>query len=186
MSTLSVAVFVGSLRRDSINRKMALAAQSLAPGSMRLSLVDIGNLGFYNQDLEGTPPAAWTAYREQVRACDGALFFTPEYNRSVPGVLKNAVDIASRPYGQGVFAGMPAAIVGVVPGALGALAATQHLRLALGACNMPVMPGPELLIAGADKHFDATGALSAPATAELLQQFLVSFERWIQRFSRAD
>jgi chromate reductase, NAD(P)H dehydrogenase (quinone) len=181
MDTLNIAVFVGSLRRDSLNLKMAQATTALAPPGVSMHMVNIADLGFYNQDLEASPPAAWTSFRDQVGRCDGALFFTPEYNRSVPGVLKNAVDIASRPYGKGVFAGMPAAVVGVVPGALGALAATQHLRLALGACGMPVMPGPEALIGGADKLFDSNGQLVA-STQEFLRGFVGSFERWVRNF----
>lgn len=183
-SPKKVAVIVGSLRQGSLNRKMALAAAAMAPASMQLTLVEIADLSFFNQDLEATPPAPWVTFREQIKASDAVLFVTPEYNRSVPGVLKNAIDIASRPYGQSVFANKPGAIVGVVPGAMGSFGAVHHLRQILVSNNMPVMAGPEAYIGGADKLFGADGAIAVDASREFVLKFLGAFESWIQRFAR--
>lgn len=182
MTPLRIATIVGSLRRDSLNRKMAQAAKHLAAPTMALDIVEIGDLGFYNQDIEATPPPTWLRFREQVAAADGVVFFTPEYNRSVPGVLKNAVDVGSRPYGKSVFKGKPAAIMGVVPGALGATAAVQHLRVALVCNDMPVMSGPEAYVGGADKLFDAQGHIQVDSTRKFVEGFLQAFETWVRRF----
>ena len=135
--TRDVVVIVGSLRKDSLNRKAANAIAAIAPASLRFEIVEIGQLPFYNQDLDEAPPAAWTAFRDRVRAADAVLFVTPEYNRSVPGVLKNAIDVGSRPYGKSVWSGKPAAIVTVSPGAIGGFGANHHLRQSLVYLDMP-------------------------------------------------
>ncbi len=182
----NVAVVVGSLRKESFTRKIARAIVELAPGSLKLELVEIGGLPLYNQDDDGqSPPAAWTAFRERIRRADAVLFATPEYNRSVPGVLKNAVDVGSRPYGQSAWAGKPAAIVSVSPGALGAFGANHHLRQSLVFLDMPVMQQPEAYVGGAKDLLDAQGKLTNPSTREFLAKFAAAFAAWIERFARA-
>ena len=160
-ATRDVAVVVGSLRKDSFNRKVAHAAAELAPATLKLEIVEIGQLALYNQDLEtATPPAEWTQFRDRMRRADAVLFLTPEYNRSVPGVLKNALDVGSRPYGKSVWDKKPAAVISVSPGALGAFGANHHLRQSLVFLNMPAMQMPEAYIGGADKLFGAEGKLT--------------------------
>jgi chromate reductase len=145
-----VAVIVGSLRKGSLNRLAARALATLAPAGLALEEVEIRALPLYDQDLEtDAPPAAWTAFRDRVRRCDAVLFVTPEYNRSVPGALKNALDVGSRPYGRSAWAGKPAAIVSVSPGALGAFGANHHLRQSLVFLDMPAMQQPEAYVGGA-------------------------------------
>ena len=138
-----IAVIVGSLRKESLNRKMAKALAALAPETLKLEIVEIGRLTLFNQDYENNPPAEWTEFREQLRNYDGFLFVTPEYNRSVPGVLKNAIDVGSRPYGKSVWSGKPGAVISVSPGSLGGFGANQHLRQSLACLNVPIMPRPE-------------------------------------------
>ena len=182
MPTLrTVAVLVGSLRRQSFNRKVALTMVDLAAGTLTLELVEIGGLPLYNQDEEADPPAAWVAFRAAIRRVDAVLFVTPEYNRSVPGALKNAIDVGSRPYGKSVFAKKPAAIVSVSPGAIGAFGANHHLRQSLVFLDMPVMQQPEAYIGGADKLFDANDRLTNEATRVFLKEFLDGFGQWIER-----
>ena len=139
MTQKKIAVFVGSLRKESFNRKMAKALIGLAPESLQLEIVEIGGLPLYDQDLddEGRPPSAWTAFREQVKSFDGFLFVTPEYNRSVPAVLKNALDVGSRPYGKSIWGGKPGAVMSVSPGAIGGFGANHHLRQSLVFLNVP-------------------------------------------------
>lgn len=177
-----VAVVVGSLRRDAYSRKAANAVVAVAPESLQFRFADIGALPLYNQDLDGdAPPAAWQAFRDEVRAADAVLFVTPEYNRGVPGPLKNAVDVASRPGGKNAWSGKPAAVVSVTPGALGAFGANHALRQSLVAVNMPTMPQPEVYLARAGSLFDAQGALTDEGTREHLRKFGLAFARWIER-----
>jgi chromate reductase len=181
-----VAVLVGSLRKDSYSRKIALAIAALAPPSLGLELVEIRDLPLYDQDLEGErPPAPWVAFRARIARADAVLFATPEYNRSVPGALKNAIDVGSRPYGKGVWAGKPAAIVSVTPGALGGFGANHHLRQSLVFVDMPAMAQPEAYIGNAASLFDAKGALSSDATREFLRKFAEAFAEWVERTRRA-
>src|SRR5499433_3097640 len=154
-----VAVFVGSLRAASWSRKAAQALIALAPHSLQSEIVEIGQLPLYNQDLDdtGNPPAAWTAFRQQVKAYDAVLFVTPEYNRSVPAPLKNAIDVGSRPYGKSVWDGKPGAVVSVSPGAIGAFGANHHLRQSLVFLNVPCLQQPEAYIGNAAKLLDSNG-----------------------------
>lgn len=179
-----VAVLVGSLRKGSINRQLANALVALAPADLKLSLVEIGNLPLYNSDLDASTPSAWSDFRERIRAADAVLFVTPEYNRSVPGVLKNALDVASRPYGKNAWNGKPGAVVSSTPGAMGGFGANHHLRQSLVFLNVPAMPQPEVYIAAADKLFDASGNLINEATREFLQGFLQAFAQWIAANSK--
>jgi chromate reductase len=158
---------------------MAHALAALAPPSLKLEIVEIGALPLYNQDEDEDPPAAWTAFRERIRAADAVLFVTPEYNRSVPAPLKNAIDVGSRPYGSSAWDGKPAAIVSLSPGAIGAFGANHHLRQSLVFLNMPPLQQPEAYIGGAANLFDAEGKLTNQGTADFLKKFMQAFAAWI-------
>ena len=178
--TRNVAVLVGSLRKDSFNRKMAHVLAALAPASLKLEIVEISELSLYNQDLDPTPPASWVTFRGRINAADAVLFVTPEYNRSVPGVLKNAIDVGSRPYGHSVWSGKPGAVMSVSPGVIGGFGANHHLRQSLVFLNVPAMPQPEAYIGGAADLFDAEGKLKNDSTRAFLQKFLDAFAAWIE------
>jgi chromate reductase len=175
MNTKRVAILVGSLRRESFNRKTAKALITLAPELLSLEIVEIGDLPMYNQDLEEAPPAAWTEFRTRIKGFDGILFVTPEYNRSVPAVLKNAIDVGSRPYGKNVWTEKPGAVVSVTPGSLGAFGANHHIRQSLMAINILIMSQPEIYMSNAANLFDAQGNLSDASTREHLKKFLSAF-----------
>jgi chromate reductase, NAD(P)H dehydrogenase (quinone) len=175
----NVAVVVGSLRKDSLNRKVASALIELAPPSLKLGFVEIGGLSLYNQDDDANPPAAWMEFRAKIKAANAILFVTPEHNRSVPAAMKNALDIGSRPYGQSAWNGKPGAVVSASPGAVGGFGANHHLRQSLVFLNIPAMPQPEAYISGADKLFDASGKLTNDGTRKFLQQFMQAFADWI-------
>ena len=181
----TVAVLVGSLRRDSLSRKVALALADLAPADLKLKIVEIGDLPLFNQDLEPAPPQPWTTFREAVKACDAALFVTPEYNRSVPGALKNAIDVGSRPYGQSVWNGKPGAVVSVSPGAMGAFGANHHLRQSLVFLNVPTMAQPEAYVGGAAGLFDDAGKLTNDGTRGFLSAFIQAFDAWVKLQAKA-
>jgi chromate reductase len=180
-----VAVVVGSLRKDSLNRKMAKAMASLAPPSLSLEIVEIGNLPLYNQDDDAAPPAPSVAFKAKIAGADAVLFVTPEYNRSVPGLLKNAIDIASRPYGKSAFDGKTAAVVSVSPGAIGGFGANHHLRQSLVFLNMPTLQQPEAYVGGAGDMFDESGAIKKPDTQQFVEKFLAAFAAWIERTAKA-
>jgi len=175
-----VAVLVGSLRKDSLNRKMAHALAEVAPASLKLEIVEIGNLALYNQELDtGSPPAEWTAFRDRVRRANAVLFVTPEYNRSMPAALKNAIDVGSRPYGQSVWSAKPGGVVSVSPSAVGGFGANHHLRQSMVFLNVPMMQQPEAYIGGADKLFDASDKLTNDSTRQFLQKFMQAFAEWV-------
>ncbi len=180
-ATRTVAVLVGSLRKESFSRKTAKALIALAPTSLKPEIVELGELPLYNEDLENaTPkPAAWITFRDRIRPADAVLFVTPEYNRSVPGLLKNAIDVGSRPYGQSVWSGKPCAVVSVSPGAIGAFGANHHIRQSFVFLDMPAMQQPEMYIGQAATLFDDQGALTHDKTRELLQKFITTFEQWV-------
>ncbi len=180
-----VAVLVGSLRRESFSRKIASAIAELAPPSLALEIVEIGLLPLYDQDQDGeNPPAPWRAFRERIRGSDAVLFVTPEYNRSVPGALKNAIDVGSRPYGHSAWSGKPGAVVSVSPGALGAFGANHHLRQSLVFLDVPVMQQPEAYIGGAGDILDAEGKVKNENTRQFLRKFAEAFAAWIERTAR--
>ena len=181
----NVGVLVGSLRKASFSRKLALALRDIAPSSVRLHVIEIGAMPLYNQDDEPAPPATWLAFRRQVREADALLFVTPEYNRSIPSALKNAVDVGSRPKGSSVYDAKPAAVISLSPGTLGAFGANHHLRQCLMCLNVAVMPAPEAYIAGADKLFGDDGSLAIESTRQFLDQFMQSFASWIDRLKPA-
>ncbi len=176
-----IAVIVGSLRAGSLNRMAANALAAMAPENLQLEIAEIGELTPYNQDLDPDPPAAWETFRERVRRADAVLFVTPEYNRSVPGVLKNAVDIASRPYGQGALNGKPAAVVSVSPGTYGGFGANHHLRQSLVFLDMKVMAQPEAYWPHGGTFFDPEGRLVNDATREVMERFLHAFDAWVEK-----
>lgn len=179
-----VAVLVGSLRQGSFNRKVALALAKLAPAPLKLAIVELRELSFYDQDLDEKPPAPWVAFRDRLRRADAVLFVTPEYNRSVPGVLKNAIDIASRPYGHNVFDGKPTGVVSVTIGTTGAFGANHHLRQSLAYLNAPALGQPEVYLSGAASLFDDAGELTNVRTKELLTKFAAAFADWIERIAK--
>ncbi|NOV26381.1 NADPH-dependent FMN reductase [Cupriavidus necator] len=176
-----VVVLVGSLRKESYNRKLAKALIALAPAQLKLEIVEIGNLELYNQDLDDKPTQAWTAFRDRIRRADAVLFVTPEYNRSVPAPLKNAIDVGSRPYGSSVWDGKPGAIVSASPGAVGGFGANHHLRQSLVFLNIPILQQPEAYISGVDKLFDEQGGIANESTKGFLGKFLATFATWIER-----
>ena len=181
MAHYPIAVIVGSLRKESLNRKMANALIGIAPPSLDMQIVEIGNLPLYNQDDEANPPPASKAFKERIEKAQAVLFVTPEYNRSVPGVLKNAIDIASRPSGKSAWNSKPAGVVTVSPGAIGGFGANQHLRQSLVFLNMPALQQPEAYIGGAGDLFDAHGNITKDSTKEFLHKFLTAFAQWIER-----
>ena len=177
----TVAVLAGSLRKDSLNRKMARALAAMAPDGMKLSIVEIGDLPHYNQDWEDDPPQSVQNFRQAIARADAVLFVTPEYNRSGPGVLKNAIDVGSRPSGKSVWKGKPAAVVSVSPGAIGGFGANQHLRQCFVFLDMPPLQQPEAYIGGAGTMFNDAGQLANDSTRQFMQKFLGAFEQWIEK-----
>src|ERR1700755_14798 len=183
---MNVGVLVGSRRKASFNRMLANALISLAPPSMKLEIVEIGQLPLYNQDLDTDPPAPWIAFRQRVKAADAVLFVTPEYNRSLPAVLKNALDVGSRPYGSSVWDRKPGAIASCSPSAIGAFGANHHLRQSLVFLNVPTMQQPEAYVGHADKLFDEHGKLVNDSTGKFLQQLMQAFANWIETIGARD
>src|ERR1700676_2125999 len=181
---INVCVLVGSLRKASFSGMLANALMLLAPSSMEPEVVEIGHLPFYNQDLErmiDSSPAQWTAFRQRVKAADAVLFVTPEYNRSVPAVLKNALDVGSRPYGSSVWDRKPGAIVSASPGAIGGFGANHHLRQSLVFLNVPTMQQPEAYVGHVDRLFDEHGRFVSDGTGKFLQEFMRAFANWVER-----
>ena len=180
---MNVCVLVGSLRKASFNGMLANALISLAPSSMKFDIVEIGQLPLYNEDLEtADAPAPWSAFRQRVKVADAVLFVTAEYNRSVPAVLKNALDVGSRPYGASVWDRKPGAIVSSSPGAIGAFGANHHLRQSLVFLNVPTLQQPEAYVGHVDKLFDEDGKLTSDGTRKFLQEFMQAFANWVGTF----
>jgi NAD(P)H-dependent FMN reductase len=180
MSEANVAVIVGSLRKESLTKKFAQALMQRAPRRLSCSFIEIGDLPLYNEDLDEKPPASWQRFREDIKKSQGILFLTPEYNRSIPGCLKNAIDVGSRPEGKSVFDGKPAAVVSVTPYKLGAFGANHALRQTFVFLNVPCMQQPEAYIGGARELFDAQGELNNNETRELCAKFMNAFTQWIE------
>jgi chromate reductase len=185
-NSLDVVAIVGSLRAGSFTRRIVVALAGMMQESLKIEILDIGVLPLYNADAETAPPASWTQLRSRVKRSDAVLFATPEYNRSVPGALKNAIDVASRPYGNNAWAGKPAAVLSVSPGAMGGFGANHHLRQSLVFLDMPTLQQPEVYLAGADKVLDEDGRIVNPATEAFLKQFAQRFEAWTRRQMRHD
>lgn len=184
MAKFKIAVLVGSLRKESWNRKIADTLIKLAPDTLEAEIIRIGELPLYNQDLEADPPAEWVNFRTHLSTFDGVLFVTPEYNRSVPAVLKNAIDVGSRPRGKNCWEGKPGAVVSVSPGQLSAFGANHHLRQSLVCLNVPTMPQPEAYIGGVAALFDESGNLINESTKEFLTKFMAAFAKWVDANSK--
>lgn len=180
--SVRVALIVGSLREGSYSRHIAQAIKELAQPALDLVPVEFGDLPLYNPDLDtDAPPAAWTRFREEVAATQAVLFVTPEYNRSIPGGLKNALDVGSRPYGHSVWQAKPAAIVSVSPGAVSGFGANHHLRQPLVFLNMPTLQQPEAYIGNVAALLDEHGKLTNPGTRDFLKAFADAFAAWIEK-----
>ena len=181
-----IAIIVGSLRKDSLNRKVARSICALRNDNLDCSMIEIGDLPLYNQDLDTNPPEQWTRFRQQVGAADGVLFVSPEYNRGVPGVLKNAIDVGSRPYGQSVFDKKPGAIVTASPGAIGGFGSNHQIRQAAVFLNMPMMLQPEAYLGHvSDDSFDDSGCLKDGPLKDLITVLAHAFSGWIETILRS-
>ena len=179
-----IAVIVGSLRKESLNRKMAKALIEIAPKTLKLEIVEIRALALFDEDIEPSPPAEWTAFRERIGRADGVLFVTPEYNRSVPGVLKNAIDHASRPYGQSAWAGKPAGVIGISIGAIGTAMAQQHLRNILAYLDMPTLGQPEVFLQNKPGLFAEDGRIG-PDSQKFIQGWMDRYCEFVRQRAKA-
>jgi chromate reductase, NAD(P)H dehydrogenase (quinone) len=180
MASYRIAVVVGSLRRESLNRKLAHAIAELAPPELAFEQVRIDDLPLYNQDDDEHPAPPVERLKNEIRTAHGLLFVTPEYNRSIPGVLKNALDHASRPYGQNAWAGKPAGVMGVSVGSIGTACAQQHLRAMLAYLDVPTLGQPEVFLHAKDSTFDANGALASAGTREFLAGWMKAYVAWVR------
>src|SRR5437899_8644707 len=177
----NVVVIVGSLRKESYTLKIANALTGLAPDTLKLNVVTLESISFFNQDLEANPPADWLAFREKLQKSNGVLFITPEYNRSIPGVLKNAIDVGSRPYGKSSFLGKPVGIVSNSPGPLGGVSAAKHLHNILPGMAGPILGQPEIYLNGVGDAFDDKGECTKEALQKVLQQYIDAFAAFIEK-----
>jgi chromate reductase len=182
--TIQIAVLIGSLRRDSYNRRLAHALQKLAPSEFAFNELRISDLPLYNQDDDGNPAEQVKRLKTEIGASQGVIFVTPEYNRSLPGVLKNAIDHASRPYGQSAWAGKPAGVIGASIGAIGSAVSQQHLRGVLAYLDMPTLGQPEAFLHVDDNFFSAGGTIANERTKKFLQRWMDSYVGWVKRFTR--
>ena len=183
-----IAILVGSLRRGSINRNIARSMCAMRGDNLECSMVEIGDLVLYNRDYDNSPdePAAYGAFRQRIAAADGILFCTPEYNRGVPGVLKNAIDVGSRPYGSSVWNGKPAAIISASPGAIGGFGANHQLRQACVFLNMPVMQQPEAYLGHVtNESFDGDGCLKDGPLKDIVAKLAHAFHDWVDMIHRS-
>lgn len=177
---MKIGILVGSLRKESFNRKVAKVLMEVAPSSLEMEIIPIGDLPFFNQDDEATPPKAWVDFRNKIKTLDGFLLVTPEYNRSVPAVLKNAIDVGSRPYGESVWDGLPCAIVSASIGAIGGFGANHHLRQSTVFLNTPCMQQPEVYLSRVDGMFNDKGEMTNNETKAFLTKFMEAFAKWVK------
>jgi len=180
-SPYSIVTIVGSLRKASFTLKIANALAKLAPASLKLDVTTLHGISFFNQDLEAAPPADWLAFREKLQKSSGVLFVTPEYNRSIPGVLKNAIDVGSRPYGKSSFLGKPTGIVSNSPGPLGGVSAAKHLQNILPGICGPILGQPEIYLNAVGDAFDDKGNLTKELMQKVLQQYIDAFAAFIEK-----
>ena len=181
-----IAIIVGSLRKESLNRKVARSICAIRYDNLDCSMIEIGDLPLYNQDNDGDPPEQYVRFRKQVAEADGVLFCSPEYNRGIPGVLKNAIDVGSRPYGQSVFDKKPAAIVTASPGSIGGFGANHQIRQACVFLNMPVMQQPEAYLGHVtDDSFDESGCLKDGPLKDLVTKLAHAFHDWVDMIHRS-
>ncbi|MDR1004647.1 MAG: NAD(P)H-dependent oxidoreductase [Prevotellaceae bacterium] len=183
MKKKTIGILVGSLRKDAYSKLAANHIAGLFNNQYEVIFIELGNLQMFNQDYddEGTTPAEWTAFREQVKSLDAVLFVTPEYNRSMPAVLKNALDIASRPYGHNVWNGKPGAVIGVSPGHIGGALAVSAVRVPLAFLNVRLMMQPEVYLSNVHQLFDGQGKLTDESTVKFLDKFAAAFRIWIEQ-----
>ena len=184
MATHNIVVIVGSLRKESFTLKIANALARLAPASLKLDVVTLHGISFFNQDLEATPPADWLAFREKIQKSDGVIFVTPEYNRAIPGVLKNAIDVASRPYGKSSFIGKPTGIVSSSPAPLGGVSAAKTLQNILPGITGPILGQPETYLNGVGDAFDDKGELTKETLKTVLKQYIDAYATFVERHHR--
>ena len=180
----NVVVIVGSLRKESFTLKIANALAKLAPDTLKLKVVTLHDISFFNQDLEATPPADWLAFREKLQQSNGVLFVTPEYNRSISGVLKNAIDVGSRPYGKSSFNGKPTGIVSNSPGPLGGVSAAKHLQNILPGICGPILHQPEIYLNGVGDAFDDKGELVKESLQKVLKQYIDAFAAFVEKHNK--
>ena len=171
----NIVTIAGSLRKESFSLKIANALAKLAPDTLKLEVITPAGISFFNQDLEGAPPADWLAFRDKLQKSNGVLFVTPEYNRSIPGVLKNAIDVASRPYGKSSLLGKPVGIISNSPGPLGGVSAAKHLQNILPGISGPLLQQPEIYLNAVGDAFDANGNLTKDSLKTVLQQYIDAF-----------
>lgn len=179
-----IVVIVGSLRKESFTLKIANALARLAPPALKLDVVTLHGISFFNQDLEATPPAEWVAFRERIQKSSGVIFVTPEYNRAISGVLKNAIDVASRPYGKSSFLGKPIGIISNSPGPLGGVNAAKTLQNVLPGISGPIMGQPETYLNGVGDAFDEKGNLTKESLKPVLQQYIDAFAVFVEKQNR--
>jgi chromate reductase len=179
-----IVVLVGSLRKESFTLKIANAMAKLAPASLKLDVTTLHGLSFFNQDLEANPPADWLALREKIQASNGVIVVTPEFNRSIPGVLKNAIDVASRPYGKSSFLGKPVGIVSNSPGPLGGVSAAKHLQNIMPGISGPILGQPEIYLNAVGDAFDDRGECSKDSLKTVLETYLTAFAAFIEKQNR--
>jgi chromate reductase, NAD(P)H dehydrogenase (quinone) len=177
----NVVVLVGSLRKESFSLKIAKALAKLAPATLKLDVVTLHDISFFNQDLEAAPPADWVAFREKLQKSNGVLFVTPEYNRSISGVLKNAIDVGSRPYGKSSFLGKP---ISNSPGPLGGVNAAKHLQTILPGISGVIMGQPEIYLNGVGDAFDDKGELTKESLQKVLQQYIDAFAAFVEKHNK--
>ena len=178
-----IAVLVGSLRKDSYNLKVAKVFQQIAPESLSLNIIEIGDLPFYNEDIDvDTPPPPYTRFRQAIASCEGVIFVTPEYNRGLPAVIKNALDVGSRPYGKSVWSKKPAAVVSVSQGAIGGFGANHQLRQSLVFLDMPTLQQPEAYVGNIAAAFDEHGNINEK-TQSFLALIIDSYAKWVEKLS---
>ena len=180
----TIVTIVGSIRKESLSLKIANALAKLAPASLKLDVTTLNGISFFNQDLEAAPPADWVAFREKIQKSDGVLFVTPEYNRAIPGVLKNAIDVASRPYGKSSFLGKPVGIIGNSPGPLGGVAAVKTLQNILPGIAGPILGQPETYLNGVGDAFDDKGELTKDSLRTVLQQYIDAYAVFVEKQHR--
>src|ERR1700726_2539793 len=180
----SIVTIVGSIRKESFSLKIANALGKLAPASLKLEVTTLHGISFFNQDLEAAPPADWVAFRERIQKSSGVIFVTPEYNRAIPGVLKNAIDVASRPYGKSSFLGKPAGIISNSPGPLGGVSAAKHLQNILPGISGPILGQPEMHLNGVGDAFDDKGHLIKEALQKVLQQYIDAYAAFLEKLNK--
>jgi chromate reductase, NAD(P)H dehydrogenase (quinone) len=184
MAVHNIVVIVGSLRKESFTLKIANALAKLAPASLKLDVVTLHGISFFNQDLEATPPADWVAFREKIQKSDGVIFVTPEYNRAISGVLKNAIDVASRPYGKSSFLGKPTGIISNSPGPLGGVSAAKTLQNVLPGITGPILGQPEVYLNNVGDAFDDKGELTKETLKTVLKQYIDAYATFVERHHR--